>query len=69
MYLMTSRLLKQRIPSQPSSNEYSETEAQQRFEKLVKVALKTPPNPMKSIGRKGVPAQSKKRRKRTKRAA
>jgi hypothetical protein len=39
---------------------YSEQEAEQRFEKLVKSALNTRPKPLKSMGRKGVPAQSKK---------
>ncbi len=48
---------------------YTEQEAQQRFEKLVKAALNTPPKPLKSMTPKGVPAQSKKRRKRTNRAA
>ena len=42
--------------------QYSEQEAQQRFEKLVKVALKSPPKPIKSMGKKGVVAQSKKRK-------
>jgi hypothetical protein len=46
-----------------SEEQYNEQEAQQRFEKLVKIALKSPPKPIKSMGRKGVPAQSKKRRK------
>lgn len=45
-------------------DQYSEQEAQQRFEKLVHVALKTPPKTQKMMGPKGVPAQSKKRRKR-----
>lgn len=45
-------------------DQYSEQEAQQRFEKLVHVALNTRPKPIKSMGRKGVPAQRKKRRKR-----
>jgi hypothetical protein len=45
------------------SDEYSEQEAQQRFEKLVRAALNTKPKPLKSMGRKGVSAQSKKRRK------
>ena len=43
---------------------YSEPEAQQRFEKLVKAALNTRPKPLKSIGPKGVRAQSKKRKER-----
>jgi hypothetical protein len=50
--------------SRRSDDEYTDKEAQQRFDKLVKIALKTPPMPIKSMGPKGVPAQSKKRRKR-----
>jgi hypothetical protein len=46
------------------NDQYSEQEARQRFEKLVQVALKTPPKPQKMMGHKGVPAQRKKRRKR-----
>jgi len=42
------------------SDQYSEQEAQQRFEKLVKSALNTKPTPLKVMGPKGVPAQSKK---------
>jgi hypothetical protein len=45
-------------------DQYTEQETQGRFEKLVKIALKSPPKPIKCMGRKGVPAQSKKRRKR-----
>jgi len=48
---------------------YSDAEAQQRFDKLVKLALQSPPKPIKSMGKKGVPAQSKKRRKRARKAA
>jgi hypothetical protein len=47
---------------QQSADLYSEQEAQQRFEKLVHVALRTPPKTQKSMGPKGVPAQSKKKR-------
>lgn len=47
--------------------EYSPAETQQRFERLVKAALNTPPKTLKSMGPKGMPSQSKKRRK--KRAA
>jgi hypothetical protein len=54
---------------QSSDGDYSEKEAQQRFDKLVQLALKTPPKPIKSMTRKGVPAQSKKRRKQAKGAA
>jgi hypothetical protein len=49
------------------NEQYSEPEAQQRFEKLVKSALNTRPKTLKSMGPKGMPSQSKKRRK--KRAA
>jgi Sec-independent protein translocase protein TatA len=52
-----------------SDDQYSEQEAQQRFEKLVKAALNTRPRPLKSMGPKGVSAQSKKRKKRTKNSA
>jgi hypothetical protein len=45
-------------------NDLSQAEVQQRFEKLVKAALNTRPKPLKSMGRKGMPSQSKKRRKR-----
>jgi hypothetical protein len=48
------------------SDQYNEQEAQQRFEKLVKIALNSPPKPHKSMTRKGVAAQSKKRRDRAK---
>jgi hypothetical protein len=47
-----------------TDDQYSEQEAQQRFEKLVRAALNKKPKPLKSMTRKGVPAQSKKRRKR-----
>jgi hypothetical protein len=39
---------------------YSEQETQQRFQKLVGIALKTPPKPQKMMARKGVAAQRKK---------
>ncbi|MCD0424102.1 hypothetical protein LOC51_43390 [Rubrivivax sp. JA1024] len=41
-------------------DKYSESEAEQRFGKLVKQALNTRPKPLKIMGPKGVPAQSKK---------
>jgi hypothetical protein len=47
--------------STKSDDQYSEQEAQRRFEKLVDAALQTPPKPLKSMTPKGVPAQSKKR--------
>ena len=50
-------------------DQYSETETQQRFEKLVKSALNTRPKTLKSMRPKGAPSQSKKRRKRHSRAA
>jgi hypothetical protein len=52
-------------------DQYSEIETQRRFEKLVRRALNTKPKPLKSMGSKGVPAQSKKRqaRKRRRKAA
>jgi spore germination protein GerM len=46
------------------SDQYSEQETQQRFEKLVDAALRTPHKPLKSMTLKGVPAQSRKQRKR-----
>jgi hypothetical protein len=48
--------------------QYSEQEAQRRFLGTLKAALNTPPKPLKMIPRKGVAAQSKKRRKRSKNA-
>jgi hypothetical protein len=53
----------------PKKAEYSDQETQQRFEKLVRAALNTRPKPLKSMTPKGVPAQSKKRRKWAKSAA
>ncbi len=44
------------------SEQYSEEEAQRRFLAAVKAGLNTPPKPLKSMTPKGVPAQSKKRR-------
>jgi hypothetical protein len=51
------------------NEQYPEQEAQQRFEKLVKSALNTKPKTLKSMGPKGMPSQSKKRRKKAKRVA
>jgi hypothetical protein len=51
-----------------TSDQYSEPETQQRFERLVKSALNTRPKPLKSMGPKGMPSQSKKQRKRAKKA-
>ncbi len=47
------------------TEQYSEEEAQRRFIAAVKAGLNTKPTPLKSIVPKGVPAQSKKRRKPT----
>jgi hypothetical protein len=52
-----------------SDDQYSEQEARQRFEKLVHVALRTPPKPQKMMGPKGVRAQSKKRQARRRKVA
>ena len=54
---------------QKTDDTYSDQEAQQRFEKLVKAALNTKAKPLKSMTPKGVPAQSKKRRKKARNAA
>jgi len=48
------------------SDKYSDEEAQRRFMTAIKAALNTPSKPLKSMTPKGVPAQSKKRRKRSK---
>lgn len=50
---------------------YSEQETKKRFERLVKSALNTRPKPLKSMGPKGMPSQSKKRqaRRRKRKAA
>jgi hypothetical protein len=39
-----------------ANDQYSKQEAQQRFEKLVKVAQNTRPKPIKRMDPKGVPA-------------
>jgi hypothetical protein len=57
------------MPNKESDDQYSEQEAQRRFEKLVKSALNTRPKPLKSMGPKGMPSQSKKRRKKARKAA
>jgi hypothetical protein len=44
---------------QNGNDQYSEEEAQQRFLAAVKAGLNTKPKPLKSMTRKGVPAQSK----------
>jgi hypothetical protein len=54
---------------QREGDDYTEQEAQQRFERLVRVALNTRPKPIKSMGPKGVRAQSKKQQKRRRKVA
>ncbi len=49
---------------QRDNEQYSDEEAQRRFLAAVKAGLNTKPQPLKSIIPKGVPAQSKKRKKR-----
>ena len=51
-----------------ADDEYSEREAQERFEKLVKSALNTRPKQQKDM-LKGMPSQSKKRLKKAKKSA
>jgi hypothetical protein len=48
---------------QRDNEQYSDEEAQRRFLIAVKAGLDTKPKPLKSMTPKGVPAQSKKRRK------
>jgi hypothetical protein len=52
-----------RTPTPVEGDQYSEEEAQRRFLVAVKAGLNTKPTPLKTIMPKGVPAQSKKRRK------
>jgi hypothetical protein len=53
--------------TQSEDDQYSEEEAQRRFLAAVKAGLNTPPKPLKNMTPKGVPAQSKKRRRQTRR--
>jgi hypothetical protein len=48
---------------QRDNEPYSDEEAQRRFVVAVKAGLDTKPTPLKSIVPKGVPAQSKKKKK------
>lgn len=48
-----------------TQDEYSEQEAQRRFLGSLKAALNSPPKPLKSMVRKGIKAQSKKRPKKS----
>jgi hypothetical protein len=57
------------MAQQKDDQQYDQGEIQRRFEKLVKSALNTRPKPLKSMGPKGVPAQSKKQRKKAKKSA
>ncbi len=45
--------------SRKSESELNENEVQRRFEKLVRTALNTPPNPMKDMPRKRAVAKAK----------
>ena len=54
---------------QHDNEQYSDDEAQRRFLAAVKAGLNTKPQPRKSMTPKGVPAQSKKHRKRNDSAA
>jgi hypothetical protein len=49
-------------PKPREGDQFSEQEAQQRFERLVRAALNTKPKTLKAMGPKGVPVQSKKRK-------
>jgi hypothetical protein len=48
--------------TQKNDDQYSEQESQQRFQKLVGIALTTKPKTQKAMGKKGVAAHSKKRK-------
>jgi hypothetical protein len=50
-------------PKPREGDQYGDQEVQRRFEKLVRSALNTKPKPLKIMGPKGVPAQSKKKQK------
>jgi hypothetical protein len=52
-----------RVKNRMANEEYPEQEAQRRFRGSLKAALNMPPKPQKKIIRKGVPAQSKKKKK------
>jgi hypothetical protein len=54
---------------QDADEKHSDQESEQHFQKLVTIALKSPPKPQKMMTRKGVPAQSKKRTKSKRRVA
>ncbi len=48
--------------SREDKDQYNDQESQQRFQKLVGLALNTKPKTQKAMGKKGVAAQSKKRK-------
>jgi hypothetical protein len=48
--------------------QYSEHETQRRFMATLKAAVNTPPKPLKNMMPKGMPSQSKKRRRKPKAA-
>ena len=52
-----------------AEDQYPEQEAQRRFMAALKAAVNTPPKPLKDMAPKGVAAQSKKGRKKSKSAA
>ena len=53
-------------PAKKADDQYSEQEAQEQFQRLLRSALATPPKPLKSMSPKGVTAQRKKRKARAK---
>ena len=54
---------------QRPGHQYSEQEAQQRFDALVRSALNTKPKLLKSMGPKEMPSQSKKQPKHRRKSA
>jgi hypothetical protein len=48
---------------QKLEDQFNEQETQLRFDKLVRAALNTKPKPLKTMGPRGMSAQSKKRQK------
>ncbi len=52
-----------RTPRAHDDDRFSEQETEQRFQRIVRSALNTKPKPLKTMGPKGVAAQSKKRQK------
>jgi hypothetical protein len=56
-------------PKDGDGDRYRDDEAQERFERLVRSALKTKPKPLKDMRAKGMSPQSKKTHKRRNSAA